>query len=277
LIEKSKAHETPLIKYPKNIISSLIKESEDNDNKCILCGGNFHKPELDYDTIDNDKIQRYTEILKDKQYSFTKLIESMKYWHFIKLIEPLKYSADYDFDSILNNYNKDTNDLYKAYEEKTSEYESMSKDMAKINELLDATQQYDLDKTCINIVEEFIDQAKEYYAKNITEKATKTLHDINPRYLELFIENGVYKCKLYDKDFTKISTLAVQSLSKGERTIVALSLILTIRDMFMKNLPLIMDESFANLDANNVEAIKLLINNDDNQWIIVSHDERLIT
>ena len=44
----------------------------------------------------------------------------------------------------------------------------------------------------------------------------------------------------------------------------------------MKDLPLIMDESFANLDADNLEAIKKLIQTDENQWIIVSHDERLI-
>ena len=44
----------------------------------------------------------------------------------------------------------------------------------------------------------------------------------------------------------------------------------------MPNLPLIMDESFVNLDAENLNGIKDIINTDKNQWIIVSHDERLI-
>ena len=70
--------------------------------------------------------------------------------------------------------------------------------------------------------------------------------------------------------------LPVQSLSKGEKTMVALALILSIRNLFMPKLPLIMDESFANLDANNIEAIKKLIHEDSNQWIIVTHDERLL-
>ena len=70
--------------------------------------------------------------------------------------------------------------------------------------------------------------------------------------------------------------LPAQVLSKGKKTIVALSLILAIREIFMPNLPLIMDESFVNLDAENLNGIKDIINTDKNQWIIVSHDERLI-
>lgn len=274
--EKSKASASPLIKYPKSTIDSLIRESKDNDNKCILCGGEFHEPKLDYDTIDNAKIQRLEKILEDKAYDFDILWKSIKYWHFKKQIDQVSYVETYDFQSILNNYNKETNDLYKTYEEKTRQFDSLNKDFSKISELLSATKDYELQKKCINIIEEYIAQAKDYYANSITKDATTILHNINSRYLKLFIENGIYKVELYDKDFTKISKLAVQSLSKGERTIVALSLILTMRDKFMKNLPLIMDESFANLDANNVDSIKRLINEDSSQWIIVSHDERLL-
>ena len=274
--EKSKATASPLIKYPKSTISALITESKCNDNTCILCGGKFVEPKLDYDTIDNDKIQRLEDKLKDRDYDFDLFMESIKYWHFVKLLSPVEYSADVDFESVLNNYNADTNKLYDEFEQKTHEYENLNKDFSKISELLDATKQYDENKTCIGIIDEYIAQAKDYYADSITKDATTILHNINSRYLQLFIENGVYKVELYDKDYTKISKLAVQSLSKGERTIVALSLILTIRNMFMKDLPLIMDESFANLDANNVESIKRLINEDTSQWIIVSHDERLL-
>lgn len=277
--ERSKSAASPLIKYPKATISQLIKESHCNNDTCILCGGKFVEPKLDYDTIDNDKIQRLEAILKEKEdnnWDFNALLESMKYWHFVKLLSPLEYSQGYDFESVLNNYNKETNDLYKVFDEKTSIYEKLNTDFSKIGELLEATKQYDTTKECIHIIEEFIDQAKEYYANNITESASVILKSINPRYLNLYIENGVYKVELYDKDYTKISKLAVQSLSKGERTIVALSLILTMRDMFMKDLPLIMDESFANLDADNVDSIKRLINSDSSQWIIVSHDERLL-
>lgn len=277
--EKAKSKASPLIKYPKSTIMSLIKESKCNDNKCILCGNDFKEPKLDYDIIDNDKIQRLENILKDKEehdYSFEKLVESMKYWHFVKLLEPLKYVETYDYQSILDSYNAETNALYSEYEKKRANYNVMSKDFARINELLVATEAYNQDKKCIEIVEEYIEKAKEYYAQEIVKNATQILKQINTRYSEIIIENGIYKARLYDKDFKQESLLAVQSLSKGEKTIVALSLILAIRNLFMPYIPLIMDESFANLDADNISSIRRIIHEDTNQWIIVSHDERLL-
>ncbi len=272
--EKSKAKASPLTKYPKSTISSLINESK--CGTCILCGGEFHEPKIDYDIVDNDKIIRLEKILEDEKYNFEDLLISMKYWHIKKLIDAVSYSKDIDFETILANYSKETNELYEEYEFKKNKFATLDKDLAKINELLEATSAYDKDKKCINIVDEFIAVEKEYYASNIVNSATDIIKKINPRYTEIIIENGIYKVKLFDKDFIKESILAVQSLSKGEKTIVALSLILSIRNLFMKDLPLIMDESFANLDANNLEAIKQIIHDDTNQWIIVTHDERLL-
>ncbi|MBQ8218173.1 MAG: hypothetical protein IJZ79_02615 [Bacilli bacterium] len=277
--EKAKSKASPLIKYPKNVIHSLITESKCNDGKCILCGNTFVEPKLEYDTIDNDKIQRIEAILKEreeKEYSFDKLIESMKYWHFIKRLEPLKYVETFDFQSILDSYNEETNKLYALYDQKRNEYTVMHKDFAKISELLTATEIYNQDKKCIEIVDEYIEQAKAHYASEIVKSASDIIKQINTRYTEILIENGVYKARLYDKDFKKESVLAVQSLSKGEKTIVALSLILSIRNLFMSTVPLIMDESFSNLDADNVAAIRRIVHEDTSQWIIVSHDERLL-
>ena len=141
---------------------------------------------------------------------------------------------------------------------------------------MEAQKNYDQAKACITITDEFIKDIKEYYADEIINKAATLVQTINTRYVDLFMENGIYKAKIWDKDFTKLSILPVQSLSNGEKTCAALALILAIRDLFMPELPLIMDESFVNLDADNLAAVKTIINNDTNQWIIVSHDERLV-
>ena len=278
-VEKSKPVSSPLVKYPKNTIAQLINESKCNNNTCILCGGKFVEPILDYDTVDNDKIQRLEAILKEKeekQYSFDKLLESKKYWHFVKILEPLKYAAEYDYQSILDSYNAETNQLYAEYDKKRNDFANLSKDFGKINELLTATEIWNQDKKCIDIVDEFIEHAKEHYAQELVKKASELVKTINTRYTEIFIENGVYKARLFDKDFKSENVYAVQCLSKGEKTIVALSLILVIRNLFLPSLPLVMDESFSNLDADNIAAIRRIIHEDNNQWIIVSHDERLL-
>ena len=100
--------------------------------------------------------------------------------------------------------------------------------------------------------------------------------NINPRYTDLCIKDGVYKAMVWNEDFTEEKELPVGSLSNGEKTTVALALILAIRDLFMPDLPLVMDESFVNLDAVNLEAVKEIIRKDNSQWIVVSHDERLL-
>ena len=276
--EKSKAVASPLTKYPKNVIAALINESKCNYDTCILCGAkSFKEPKINYDTVDNDKIQRLERELEDKRYTFADFLVSAKYWALKKQIEQVEYSKDIDFDKIINNYSAETNNLYSEYETKKNTFANLDKDLAKINELLEATKNYETDKACINIVEEYIKQAKEYYADEIIKTASEIVTSINTRYVELFTENGIYKAKIWDKDFTKLSVLPVQSLSNGEKTCAALSLILAIRNLFMPDLPLIMDESFVNLDADNLNAVKEIIHRDSNQWIIVSHDERLIT
>jgi len=276
--EKSKSTASPLTKYPKNVITALINESKCNYDTCALCGAkNFKEPVINYDAIDNDKIQRLERELEDRCYSFEDFLTSVKYWSLEKQLEQLEYSKDIDFDSIINNYSEETNKLYDEYNEKKEKFSSMDKDFAKISELIEATRQYDEAKNCIAITEEYIKQAKEYYAEEIVKKAAETVKMVNTRYIDLFIENGIYKAKLWDKDFTRLAVLPVQSLSNGEKTCAALALILSIRDLFMPELPLIMDESFVNLDADNLAAVKAIIRKDTNQWIVVSHDERLIS
>ncbi len=277
--EKKKASASPLTKYPRNVIQSLIQESHKNNDTCILCNKHqFIEPKIDYDTIDNNKIMRLEKILEDSTYSFKDFSISVKYWHLQKLISQVSYAKDFEteYKPILDNYSADNNKLFEEYNIKKEQYTQLDKDLSKITELLKATEAYEKDKQCISIVEKYIAEAKEYYAENIVTQATEIIKSINSRYTQIYIENGIYKAKLYDKDFIEEHKLAVQSLSKGEKTIVALSLILAIRNIFMPNLPLIMDESFANLDANNIEAIKQIMHTDKNQWIVVSHDERLI-
>lgn len=276
--EKSKSSASPLTKYPKSVISALINESKCNYDTCALCGAkNFKEPVINYDTVDSEKIQRLERELEDRQYSFSDFLTSAKYWSIKKQIDAVEYSKDIDFDTIINNYSTETNNLYTEYEQKKDTYSTLDKDFGKINELLEATKSYELDKSCITITEEFIKQRKEYYAEEIIKTASDIVKSINTRYVDLFMENGIYKAKIWDKDFTKLSILPVQSLSNGEKTCAALALILAIRNLFMPDLPLIMDESFVNLDADNLNAVKEIIHKDKNQWIIVSHDERLIS
>ena len=102
---------------------------------------------------------RLEKELEDRHYNFTDLLISMKYWSIKKKLSMVEYAKDIDFNSILNAYNAETNNLYADYERKKKEFESLDKDLAKINELLKVVEAYNQDKECISIVDEYIEQA----------------------------------------------------------------------------------------------------------------------
>ena len=277
-LEKEKAKATkvhPLAKYSKATIDKLLAEGE-HSGCCILCGGKYRPVHINYDVVNLSRIEELENILRDKNYDFEKLTKSIKYFQLKKRLDDLSYINTFDWKDILKSYNEETNSLYDELDNKRKLHKQLSFDFGKITDLLKYKQAYNDDKECINIVEEYIADAKEYYADSITSLATKTLNNINSRYLKIYIEDGIYKVTVNNEDFTTQKTLAVQSLSMGEKTIVSLSLILAVRDLFARDTPLIFDESFVNLDVSNMNAINNLIVNDKNQWIIVSHDERVM-
>lgn len=277
-IEKAKTQQVhPLLKYPKNIIDSLNKDSVNNNNTCVLCGSTQFKPIiLNYDKIDSAKIERLEKIYKDYEtYDFNKLAQSIRYFQIKKQCDDLSYIDIIDWKNILSQYNAETNALYNKLDYLKAQYDAMKQDLGKLSDLLQYKTAYNNAKECIGIIEEYIDAEKNRSSSSIKKAASVYLNKFNPRYSKLDVENGVYKVTVNNDSYTKQSSLAVASLSNGEKTLVALSLILAIRDIFFKGLPLIMDEAFANLDANNVTAINSLLRHDISQWIVVSHDERM--
>lgn len=277
-IEKAKTQQVhPLLKYPKNIIDSLNKDSVNNNNTCVLCGSTQFKPIiLNYDKIDSAKIERLEKIYKDYEtYDFNKLAQSIRYFQIKKQCDDLSYIDTIDWKNILSQYNAETNALYNKLDYLKAQYDAMKQDLGKLSDLLQYKTAYNNAKECIGIIEEYIDAEKHRSSSSIKKAASVYLNKFNPRYSKLDVDNGVYKVTVNNDSYTKQSSLAVASLSNGEKTLVALSLILAIRDIFFKGLPLIMDEAFANLDANNVTAINSLLRHDLSQWIVVSHDERM--
>ena len=273
--EQSKASEShPLAIFPRNTVEKIIDYTK-RSGKCICCGHDSKPIVVNFDKIDHAKIERLEIILKDESYDFDSLSQSVRYFQLKKKVDDLSFVNDMDWQSVLDQYNESTNDLYAELDRLKRQRDTISQDLGKITELLEHKEKYTVDKDCMDIVDEYIDMAKEYYADNIVTIATDFLTRLNPRYSELLIENGIYKVIVNNADYTMQSKLPVQSLSNGEKTLVSLSLILAIHQLCTPDVPLIMDEAFANLDTNNVDALNLLLIQSKIQWIIVSHDDRL--
>lgn len=273
--ERSKATEVhPLATYPRSVVDRLIRESE-KSGRCVCCGKPYDHQNIDFDTVDSRKIENLENKLKDEQYDFDLLSQSIRWYQVEKKVNDFKFVVDTNWKETIKKYDKNVSSLYDKRDELNTKYASMQKDFAKISELLNHQKEYDDAKECIDIVDEYIENAKMFYADSLTTLASDILKELNPRYNKIIIEEGAYKAYVSSTDYSTQSLLNVQSLSMGEKTMVALSLILAFCRLFVPDIPLIMDESFSNLDADNLSAINNLINKEQNQWIIVSHDERI--
>ena len=273
--EQSKAVEShPMAVFPRHIVERML-DYTNRSGKCICCGHDTKPITVNFDQIDHAKIERLENILKDESYDFDKLSQSVRYFQLKKKVESLEFVNEIDWRTILEKYNQDTNQLYTTLDRLKKQRQTISQDLGKITELLTHKENYAIDKQCMDIVDEYVDMAKQYYASNIVSSATDFLSRLNPRYSQLLIENGIYKVMVNNADYTMQSKLPVQSLSNGEKTLVSLSLILAIHQLCTPDVPLIMDEAFANLDTNNVDSLNSLLINSKIQWIIVSHDDRL--
>lgn len=272
LLEKSKSAKLhPLTKYPKNIVDQMMRESE-RTGKCLFCGNDYHPFTINYDQIDMDKIERLEKVLEDKQYDFPKLVESIDYYRVERQVENLKYLDEWDWQSVLDRYDAESKKLYVDLEAKKDEFDRLNQEFGRASELLRWQKNYDEQKENIAITEQYIDEAKQYYANALINKANEYLKVINPRYSNLHIDDGVYKVLVYTEDFSNVSYLPIMSLSAGEKIIMALILILSVRDLFANDIPLIFDECFVNLDSQNLLQVEEIIKRDFGQWVIVSHD-----
>ncbi len=276
---KGQAH--PLVKYPKQTIDKLIKDSKET-GKCILCNQDFIEPVINYDTIDLDKITRlenelkqktieFNKVLEDRKYNYKDIISSIEYWTLKKQVDDLSYLDEWDWQSILDNYDSESKKLYEELENTKTEYEEKKQAQAKQSELLKLQEQYNDARECIRISQEYIDEAKASYSASLLSHATKILNSINSRYEKLVVEDGAYRVNVLSES-GDVNSLPVQLLSKGEKTIVALSLLLTVRNLFLKGNLLVMDEAFTNLDEDNKTAVINILREDKGQWVIVSHE-----
>ena len=114
-------------------------------------------------------------------------------------------------------------------------------------------------------IREYIDSSVEYYTAALLQRANDTLEYINQDYSGLSISDGSLLVSVSGRP------LAVSQLSRGERTMVAMSLVYAIRDIFTPSMPLIFDESFASLSSENNSRVIDIIARSQEQVFVVTH------
>ena len=262
-----------LVKYGK-IVNDLINDSN-SCKKCLLCDNALvHDlktiiPEFNILAKEFEK-NKIKDNIKFKNYDLT-----TKYLKLKSKITKLKegISNCLNFQEIIDSYNQDNENKINRLRELNEEltrikiHEKYTEELKEENDSLNE---------CINgieITEEYIKKIKDEKSSAILYEASRVIQKINTRYRHIIIDEDSYKVLMYDEKFKDTRLASINTLSNGEKTIIALSLIIGIsKNMGTRN-TIVFDESFGNLDEYNLNNTKEVVKGLNNQVILITHDK----
>ena len=119
-----------------------------------------------------------------------------------------------------------------------------------------------------DFVKKYLDAATEALTTSLFTEASNMLSNLNSDYEAISVspDDNTIQVVVRGKE------LALNQISRGEKTLVALSLIYTIRDIFCPGIPLIFDESFAALSKDNNNQVIDSVNDSYEQLFRISHN-----
>ena len=120
-------------------------------------------------------------------------------------------------------------------------------------------------------VKEWVATAKEKWTESIMQQSSKTLQQINSRYKGIYMSGKDFLVVVEDQE-SVLNVLPVSRLSSGERTIVALSLLSAVHDIFTPDLPYLFDETFPALDGENLAEVQKYLLRCPCQVFVITHD-----
>ena len=104
-------------------------------------------------------------------------------------------------------------------------------------------------------------------------KASGYLSSINSRYKQICLYEKNFYVIVEDEELA-LHMLPVARLSNGEKTMCALSLLFSIHNLLVPELPLLFDETFSALDRENLYQIQQFLSKQKSQIFIITHDKQ---
>lgn len=255
-------------------------------NICVMCGTplltettleRYLNDEMYKNTRNSEKIDKIREklnFLNSLNKDYVNLFKLMK-----KCEETIALCPNYI--DIIKKYDTNLNALWSEYDSlnrqlaEAERQKSLSDRLSSLNDSINAVMEK------IDFLKTYLTEANAFYSDSILKRASNYISSINPRYQDLSIYENSFAITLNEcnNDFgNKMSSgglltiLSVSKLSKGEKTIVALSILFAIHDTLTPDLPFLFDETFANLDHQNLETVKEFLRKQDNQIFVITHD-----
>lgn len=274
-LEKTKQSESPMSKIPSQTLK-YIKDESEKIGKSIITGQQW-RPKyskninklLEEGIADENLIERLEKTIEFiNKYTSEEISNAEIYWNNERIASQVP-----NFEEIIKTYDENSNLLWgelEKLENRRRILDIQKKEFKNYNKLKSEMQSLIKRR---NKVQEYITLASEYYSDNVTMRASEILNNLNPRYDQLYLEDGKYYVSVLGESMQTLSLSKVHKLSSGEKTLVAISIILAAHNLFFPDMPLLFDESFSSLDKENISSLKPLFKNSGFQTFIITHDK----
>lgn len=270
-VEESKLVDETLKSLDENVLHSVYKANNIN-GRCVICGHEWNEDRKEYLKEILETGFKSDFIIKDlnRKIAFKESFTD----DFVKSCERYyelenKASQMSNYQDIIDSYNKESDSLWQKLDSLNSEKNTVLLNEQELNRLKKLEKEKSEAKDKAAFIKKYLDNATTFYTKSLLDKANEILTDINGDYNNITIspESNAIEVSV------KGDNLLISQMSRGEKTMVALSLIYAIRDIFTPSMPLIFDESFASLSEENNNGVIEIVKESQEQLFIITHNK----
>ena len=256
-------------------ILSEITQMNDKHEHCVICGGkweeergNYIKDILHKGFKDNTKIVALREEINFKgQYTLEQIQTSENVIQLTKTA-----NACPNWQDIIAKYQQENNQLLNAQLQLRNELNNAIRNEETKKRYDELKREIDDVKAKLDYVKDYIEKSVIFHTQQLLDKSNELLTSLNSSYSDIHFDDETGEVVV--KKNTR--NLPISVMSRGEKTLVAFSLIWTIRNLMLGSMPLFFDESFAALSENNIGALLgFFANHTTIQTFVVSHSKQL--
>ena len=258
-----------------NELNKIIKFSEES-GKCLICG----------EAINSNHIENLRNEMKLSGRSEEKLTSLKQQLDLLDSsdIETVNFIIDYynnmniynrckNFKEIIENYNENNDKLWNDFNKLQKDYSIALKQQEELKNIQNMRSIVEENKKKIVLINNYIDNFTNYYTNEFMNKASGYLSSINSRYKQICLYEKNFYVIVEDEELA-LHMLPVARLSNGEKTMCALSLLFSIHNLLVPELPLLFDETFSALDRENLYQIQQFLSKQKSQIFIITHDKQ---
>lgn len=254
----------------KSNLKALVRAAD--GKSCPVCGSPFSFDEKIEEAIACDNTITSMDYEEAKETlaqidALPSIKRSKEYWSIRNQID-----ENFDYKGVIASYSESINGMWKKVDELQAQIEQQDSKIKKIHEYLKRKDEGKVFNDSITVVENYLIKAKDYYLSNFLYVASSYLSKIDSKYVNLMFDGDSYIVGIQDKDM--YDTRSTSQLSFGEKTVVALSLILACKDLLLRDSILILDESLGSLDKERLDACLDVLRDIKSQVVVIAHNSR---